>query len=607
MNSDFTDVILNGGKKCRAVRRGGLKSTCARVATIWAVLNGHRIFVVLVGATDGKANEHRKNFFAMMQSSPLLLLDYPEIGPLLSKNKQPKRQYRLDGRLLEMSPKTDRGWILFPDIHESESCQSHVVPYSVMATDVSGLSFVDRHGVTIRPDLIIYDDVQTPQSARSRPMTEEREGLITKTFGGLAGIGQVMATIMVCTVRLLDDLSDRFLTRKVHPDWDGKRYPSIIKLPTRMNLWDRYGEMLRLGDRPEDGKALAQGWYLEHRAEMDEGAIVAWEHDLVHGEISALQSLMTVRSLDPDFFECEIQQEGKLPINSSGLRLDSKTLQDRLSFVDRGTIPDQAMFRTAFVDSSDEVLWWMVCAWKADFSGWIVDYGTWPDQGRKIFYKQHLLHTISDDLPHASWEEAFVHAHNQLDLQLFAAYPQLDLMLKDWSDGEHMPRIRSQIEASENMSRIRPSKGFAIKPGRKPVHLFGTAQDNSYHTSSHWVERRKKGELKHIQFDANIWKSHAARRLLTTIGAPSAVSFPGNDPADHRLLREHFMIEIPTVVSIDEASGIAWEQPPGDQDLWDCFAGNCMAASRLGCALLGESKRKTRPRKRNRNKASVSI
>ncbi|MFN9288325.1 MAG: hypothetical protein ACK6EB_33710, partial [Planctomyces sp.] len=83
--------------------------------------------------------------------------------PLLLKWKQPKKQFRLGGRLLTVHPKDERGRIVFPDIHDAPSCQVHVAPYSLMATDVSGLSFVDRHGVSVRPDLLIFDDVQTPQ------------------------------------------------------------------------------------------------------------------------------------------------------------------------------------------------------------------------------------------------------------------------------------------------------------------------------------------------------------------------------------------------------------------------------------------------------------
>lgn len=598
MMERFEAVILSGGRECHAVRRGGLKSTCVRVSAMWAVLNGHRRFPVLVGATDDKASEHRDNFFALMSSSTTLIDDYPEITPLLLKWRQPKRQFRLDGRLLQLHPKDGRGRIVFPDIFDSASCQAHIAPYSVNATDVAGLSYVDRFGVTIRPDLLIFDDVQTPQSSRSPLMTEEREDSITKTFCGLAGLGEKIAAIMVATVREHDDLTERFLSRARHPDWDGARYPSVIRFPDRSDLWDAYGQKLAQGKDPDEGKRLAQEYYVIHRADMDVGGVVAWEHDKQPGELSALQSLMTVRALDPAFFKCEIQQQGEVAVNTSGIKLDAQTLQTRLSTIPRGIVPDQTAYLTAFVDSSDQVLWWMVCAFQQDFSGAVVDYGTYPDQRRPVFYKSDLTTKISDLMPDASWEEAFVAAHNRLELELLVEWEnqsgqtrQIDLMLKDWADGGQKPRIESQVMASRNRNRIRTSRGRAPKPGRKPVHMWGN-DPRDRETGMHWVEHRAELPV-NVQYDVTFWKSHAARRLLTTIGAPSAITLPGTDERANRLLCEHFTAETPKSISYDGQAGIVWEAIPGrNNDWWDCFVGCCMAASMLGCGIVGETKPK---------------
>ena len=583
----FQAVILGGGREAHAVRRGGLKSTCARVAAIWAAVYGHRRFVVLVGATDDKSNEHRENFFHLMASSDLLAQDFPEVTPLILKAKQPKRQFRLNGQLLTLHPKDDRGRIVFPDIPGSVSSQVHVAPFSLMATDVSGLSYIQNDGRVIRPDLLIFDDVQTPQSSTSPSQTDEREDLITKTFIGLAGLGVEMAAVMVCTVRAHQDLTERFMDRKRHPDWHGKVWKSVLRMPERMDLWDRYAALLGSGDTPKEGKAAAQDFYAINRVDMDTGARVAWEHDKLPDELSALQSLMTIRAVDPEFFQREIQQEGGVVADKSGVRLESQLLLPRLSQVDRGEVPQQASYLTAFIDSSDQVLWFMVCAWERDFSGAIVEYGTWPDQGRQVFYKSDLARRISQEKPGASWEEAFVHAHNQLEAELLQRFPNLDLILKDWSDGEQKPRIQSQVLASANRPRIRPSKAFAPKPGRKPVHAWGDPQRDRQ-SGNYWVERRSDHPV-HAQYDANIWKSHAARRLLTTPGAPSAVMLPGKDERGNRLLVEHLTSEQPKAVSYDGAHGVSWQAIPGrDNDWWDCFVGCCVAASMCGVGMAGE-------------------
>jgi len=594
MMQKFQSVVEDGTRECHAVRRGGLKSTCARLATIWAVVNGHRRFPVLVGATDPKASEHRENFFAMLKSSEILLEDFPELLPLLLKHAQPKRQYRLDGRLLTVHPKDDKGRIVFPDIHNALSCEAHVAPYSINATDASGLAFVDRHGITIRPDLIIYDDVQTPQSAKSPGMTESLEDKVTTVFGGMKGLAADMGEIMVCTVRNYDCLSDRFLNRKLHPDWNSARHASILKMPVRMDLWEVYAKLLGEGATAEDGKERAQSFYVANKIHMDEGARVAWEYDKEPGEVSALQSLMTIRATRPDFFRTDIQQIGARPANDSGLRLNQKDILARCSNVPRGVVPHGATYLTGFIDSSDEVLWWMVCAWKQDFTGWIVDYGTWPDQDRAMFRKSDLISRISDRDPDVSWEENFVVAHQSLERHLVRGWPtedgnlmRPDLILKDWADGGHNRLISGQIMASEHRPILRPARGATPKPGRKPVHLWGDERD--IQTGSHWVERRTTMPY-HVQHDANIWKSVAARRLLTATSAPSSVMLPGNEPHENRLLAEHLTAEEPKAITYDNVPGVVWELLPGrDNDFFDTFYGNHVAASMLGCVVKGQA------------------
>lgn len=605
----FENGMFEGGKKTRAVRRGGLKSTLARVAAIWAVVNGIRTFVVLVGATDSKANEHRRNFFDMLKASELLLQDYPELLPLLLKKKQPKKQYRLNGQLLELSPKDDKGRIVFPDIANVPSCQAHVAPYSLKSTDVSGLSFVDREGVTRRPDCLIFDDVQTPQSARSAVQTDEREELITKTFCGLAGLGEKLAAIMVCTVREHDDLTQRFLDRERHPDWDGQKYPSLIHLPERMDLWDRYGDLLSTGDTPEEGKRRATAFLRQYYDEMHSGGVVAWEDDKQEDELSGLQSMMTIRALDPEFFECEIQQEGAKPINSAGLLLSDRLLAERLSNLPRGVLPDDTTTLTGFVDSQDNVLFWMVVAWRKDFSGFIVDYGTYPEQGRALFTRSGdgLPVPFSKVMPELPWEEQFVSAHNVVEQILLHEIEwrtetgerrQVDMLLKDWGDGDHKTPLTSQILSSPDRSRIRASKGEAKRPGSAATHDRAEKHAHLRTTRRHWVEDRKTA-LYHAAFDANIWKTFVARRLLVVPGAPSAIMLPGTDQRENKLLVQHLTAEVPEHVTVNEASGIMWKGlPRRDNDWWDCLVGNAVAASMMGVALEGEKTEQKRARRK---------
>jgi phage terminase large subunit GpA-like protein len=367
-----------------------------------------------------------------------------------------------------------------------------------------------------------------------------------------------------------------------------------------MDLWDQYAKLLYQGATPAEGKQIATEYYKTHQEEMNAGGKVAWETDKQEDELSGLQSMMTIRAIDPEFFAKEIQQEAAPPQNTTGVSLDSGLIIKRLSQCERGYVPEQASYLTAFVDSQDQVLFWMVVAWGKDFSGWIVDYGTWPDQERPVFYKSSLARRLSESTPGKSWEEAFVHAHHCVDAHILKDWPtqngtstrQIDIMLKDWSDGQHKPHIESQILLSPDRHRIRPSKGFAPAPGKKPLHLWGD-QHRDKQNGMEWVEKRSEHPV-HVQYNTNIWKSNAARRLLTVVGAPSAVMLPGSDENEHKLLGEHFTAESPVNVTRDGVSGVKWELKPGrDNDFFDCYVGNCVAASMLGCGIGGERPQKT--------------
>ncbi len=595
---ELQDVFLKGGNVAIAVRRGGLKSTLARLAVLWAVDYGHVSYVVLLGATTSKAHDHRANLIKQLVASQVHQADFPEQAALVLKMKQPKKGIRIDGELVTVSAKDDHGCILYPDLPKSESSEARIAPYSIRATDISGLSFVDDRGKPMRPTVVVHDDVQTPQSALSAKQTGDREHTIDTTIQGLAPLGATMRNIMVCTVRESDCLSMRYLDKKRHPDWKGLSCKVLIKEPEADSkpLWDQYEEKLReSAATPRERFAIATAFYSANAEKMKAGAVVAWDKDHPPEFVDAVQWCLTEMILRPDFFRTEMQQEGRRPVGTlTQLRIDD--LIKRHSGIDVGKVPAQATWLTCVVDSSDHVLWYMVCAWTNQFSGWIVKQGTWPDQGRAIFYKEALLRTIEMELPGKSWEEQFVHAHNQLDeLLLGTAWSvedgttrSIDLLLKDWSDGSHMARIKPQVMASKYRTTIRPAKGFAPKPGRKSVHEYGNDKRDRQ-TGNEWIERRAELPY-HVQFNANFWKLFAMRRLQTTPGAPASVMLPGHDERSLILLSEHLTSERAVTVSRDGFDGIAFEEVGNrDNDWWDTFVGNCVAASMLGCALPGEA------------------
>ena len=72
-------AVLHGGLFAMAMPRGSGKTTICECACIWAVLNGHREFVCLIGSDEGHAMDMLESIKTELDANDLLLADYPEI------------------------------------------------------------------------------------------------------------------------------------------------------------------------------------------------------------------------------------------------------------------------------------------------------------------------------------------------------------------------------------------------------------------------------------------------------------------------------------------------------------------------------------------------
>src|SRR4029078_2904960 len=122
-------------------------------------------------------------------------------------------------------------------------------------------------------------------------------------------------------------------------------------------------------------------FYLENHDAMQEGAAVAWPELFFPDELDGLQRAMNFFFDDREAFFSEGQND-PLPADLGNVvELTPDQIVAQLSHVARGIVPHEATVLTAFIDVQAQLLFWMVCAWKENFTGWVVDYGTWPDQG----------------------------------------------------------------------------------------------------------------------------------------------------------------------------------------------------------------------------------
>ena len=60
----------------------------------------------------------------------------------------------------------------------------------------------------------------------------------------------------------------------------------------------------------------------------------------------------------------------------------------------RGEVPVGVSHLTMFIDVQGNALFWMICGWEEDFTGYLLDYGTYPDQKRAYFTLRDIRRTL---------------------------------------------------------------------------------------------------------------------------------------------------------------------------------------------------------------------
>jgi hypothetical protein len=248
-------AILDGGRFAFAMPRGSGKTSLSEAAAVWALVYGHRSFVVLIGATEAAAEELLDSIKVELETNDLLLADFPEVCHPI--------------RMLEGIANRCAGQTLGGERTRIEWTQKGVTLPTVAGRPASG-AVLRVTGITgphprdegavpdgeatrsIRPDLVIIDDPQTDESARSPTQNAYREKVLAGAVLGLAGPKKKISAVMPCTVIAPGDMADRILDRERHPEWNGERTRLIYAFPSAEAMWEQYARLRAEGMRAGD-------------------------------------------------------------------------------------------------------------------------------------------------------------------------------------------------------------------------------------------------------------------------------------------------------------------------------------------------------------------
>lgn len=598
------EVADKGGLFALAMPRGSGKTSISIRAALWAVLTKRRRFIEIISGTESAAKKIVKTLRNEVCLNRLLHLDYPHelhgFWELQASNRRAAGQLcHGQPTLIEASDKR----IVFPS-HQYTTIGGAVIYSAGITGQVRGenATSILGDGAISRPDWVICDDPQTRESAKSPVQTNQRIEIVEGDILGLAGPGKSIAVVMPCTVIAKQDLAEYFLD---HAEWKSTRSKLLPQFPENMKLWDEYFEARSEGQRVDGSDSAANAFYLEHRAELERGAVEGWPARKQENEITALQSAMHLWYRSPTAFAAEYQNE---PLdNTSSAELPTFAgLDAKVTRLPRGVAPVWATKVTMGIDVQGKLLFWVIAAYSDDFTCSIIDYGAWPEQSRSYF-------TVGDASPTLQQSSGLSQLPGALHWGLSALLAEkvgtsipmegggqiaISKAIVDANWGESTDAVYEFCRRSTFKGIITPSHGRGLRAGDRPMNEWPKKAGETH--GWHWVVTPGDGRraVRHVIFDVNHWKTTMASRAAAAMGEHGTMTVYGERPENHRLLMDHLSAESPTKTSGRGRELWEWRAIPGRDNHWmDCLSLSGVAASMLGCALGGvltDSKQPTR-------------
>jgi hypothetical protein len=593
--------VLKGGLFAVAMPRGAGKTTLCESACLWALLYGHRSFVVLIGADEGAAARMLESIKVELETNELLAGDFGEVCYPIARLERIAN--RCKGQLSNKRP-THIIWtadtVALPTIRRS-AASGGVVMIGGLTASIRGLKFKRADGRAARPDLVIIDDPQTDDSARSASQCAYRERIVAGAILGMAGPGKKIAGIMPCTVVVQNDMADRLLDKAKHPEWRGERTKLIYSLPANERLWEEYAELRRESLRQELGGAAATEFYRANREEMDRGASPAWPERFEPDELSAVQHAMNIKIDRPEIWDAEYQNDPPPLVAVDARVLTADQIAAKVNRHAKGVVPGGLTRLTAGVDLQQDLLYWCVCGWADDFTGSVVAYGTFPEQGLAYFSAKDARPTLAHAVGIASLEGSLFAGLTRLaDQVLGREWPldgggglRVERALVDANWGQSTDAVYRWCRQSPHAALVTPSHGKGIGASGAPMEDWQRRPGER--RGHNWVQPPPKpGRVRHVLFDANQWKSFVHARLAQPAGERGSLSLFGERSAEHRLFAAHLTAETPVRTSGNNRELDEWRLRPErpDNHWFDCVVLAAVAASMLGCQLasLGPAK-----------------
>lgn len=607
-------AIMHGGKKAVALPRGSGKTTAAVGAMLWGLLYGHIHYGAVIAADQDAADKLLTSLKTELWMSEHIGRLWPYLQSYCKRGEGDGNKYRHILNHDDTPPLIKWGTKMLklptvPDPENKHDWNSAIIQSKGLTSGVRGMQHKLSNGKTLRPDFALIDDPQTKDSARSVSQTEYREEIVDGDVLGLAGPREPMSAFMTCTVIEPNDLAERFLDKKLHGDWNGTRIPMIIKFPDEVDkMWEDYRILYMKALQEPRLPTEAFDYYTQNREAMDAGAEVYWEDRKLDTDISALQHAMHLRFSRGNQFLSEYQNEPVTRYSGKPYQIDTIAVMEKCNSKSRCHVPDDALMIVSMTDINHSGLNTVVVAATNDAVRYVVDYQTYPGNGRVLYDASRKKKKESDALAIAHALDVHIPDVGSRRYSRGGKLVAPDLVLIDC--GNWMDLVFRWCHSNSHKvtaQRVSPSRGRADSKYR-PSQLVGNPGDGW-----HVADWKNRGRV--LVHNADQWRMKTQQAFLVPNSVPGTVSLFGKKPSDHKRYADEVCAEILSeYIELTDGGNTMykWNHTVGvANDLLDSTVGAFVGLSYLGASehRMGELRpaRPQQPRNRRRGRKVSKI
>lgn len=382
------DAARFGGDKAVAGPRGEGKTRLAMYGALYLMVAGLCPFPIVIGKSQGKAQNELKTIRERLQHSPLFIKDFPEIGiPFQAVGGWSSRcrMQTVGGENTAIEMAADH--LIFPTISleqlpDNWPCESaakgQIIASLGIDGPIRGTNYYDR-----RPTLAIIDDIEDREAAASDPLIEKNQEVIEQDVGGLGAGGHRVSRVFLCTVQNRKCCAFIYTDPNQKP-WNGRRYRKMIKPPDRQDLVEQYVDMRRNRDKDDPQARVAFRFWRDNQEEIERGCTVSniYSYDRrQHAdgeplELSAIQAYYNrVADVGPKAVATEDDNDPPEESGPMDNGLTAEIVASRISGLAKCQLPANTSALTAAIDLGKYYCHWVVTAWWQGAGGCVVDYG----------------------------------------------------------------------------------------------------------------------------------------------------------------------------------------------------------------------------------------